>query len=242
MPDQPIDGLTDEQFRNVVLALHAPLVAELRAFGIPTADTDPLDSVRLLIARCHDLVQRTDTDAAYERGKAEHAAELARVEALLDHAVQHSIMVVKTGKDAYERGLAEGRRQATEGWERKWAVQTPEGLMIPVREHDGLASMVLQAEQRAAGLRTGTTHSRLVGPWEPAGQQPEHAFDESSVVNPAAGEPYPGSSGPEPYEPPDSLCVCGASWLGDEGCLTQQPGWTPPPPYNGPAEQHEAAS
>jgi hypothetical protein len=79
-------------------------------------------------------------------------------------------------------------------------------------------------------------------------EQPEHAFDESSVINPATGQPYRGSTGPEPYEPPDPLCVCGGSWSGDDGCETTQPGWTPPPPCDGPsieellpAEQPEAA-
>lgn len=54
---------------------------------------------------------RQDVDAAYERGAAEHVAELARVQALLDHAVQRSIMVVREAKDAHERGLAEGRAE-----------------------------------------------------------------------------------------------------------------------------------
>lgn len=64
---------------------------------------------------------------------------------------------------AYERGVAEGRRQATEGWEREWAVRFPP----PV----GLQAGYTEAEARAAnGRGDAIAVSCLVGPWEPAEQ------------------------------------------------------------------------
>jgi hypothetical protein len=64
---------------------------------------------------------------------------------------------------AYERGGAEGRRQATEGWERQWAVAHVDGGWVYPYESE--------VEARAH-CRVDWHHvvSRLVGPWEPAGQ------------------------------------------------------------------------
>ena len=45
-----------------------------------------------------------------------------------------------------------------------------------------------------------------------------HVFDETSVLNPATGNPYgPGPlwAGTEPMDYPDALCVCGAPWQND---------------------------
>jgi hypothetical protein len=52
--------------------------------------------------------------------------------------------------------------------------------------------------------------------------EPEHAFDDASVLNPVTGEPYgPGPlwAGTEPMDYPDPLCTCGALWdESDGGC------------------------
>lgn len=69
------------------------------------------------------------------------------------------------------RGIAEGLRQATEGWEREWGVSADAGVYV-------------YPDQRAA--RETSLHSdwgrpvvsRLVGPWEPA-EQPEPAREEA---------------------------------------------------------------
>lgn len=95
--------------------------------------------------------------AAYKRGKAEGAAELARVQALLDIAQQRSIMVLKNAKDAYERGL----REATEGWGHEWAFEHRYGWTQYDTERDA---------RNAAAVQGRTVVSRLVGPWEPAAQ------------------------------------------------------------------------
>lgn len=183
--------------------------------------------------------------------------------------------------------IADGRRQATEGWERQWAFRTSAGITIPVSEDDALRYEAWNVQQHALGLPAGEVLARLVGPWEPVEQPPvvvhrcppgdaalmpccgrtpfevsmdrmteddalvtcaEHYFEESSVIDPETGQPHLGSSGPTPYEPPDPRCICGAHWEAN-GCATQQPGWTPPAPYDGPtldellstvAEQPEA--
>lgn len=64
---------------------------------------------------------------------------------------------------AYERGVAEGRRQATEGWEREWGVRSPAGSVEVRRDERGA--------RRLASYHEGARPvSRLVGPWEPAEQ------------------------------------------------------------------------
>lgn len=64
----------------------------------------------------------------------------------------------------YERGVAEGRRQATEGWDREWRVDLGGGW--PEHPCDSEADA-----HRVAAARPGrSVVSRLVGPWEPAEQ------------------------------------------------------------------------
>jgi hypothetical protein len=161
----------------------------------------------------------------------------------------------------WEAGLAEGRRQATEGpftlsmkpltdeqaaeWKAllKESMRTgritvlPEPVEIRQRKwgvgHPGTRHVIscedeAHAHEVADDLQQGHyVVSRLVGPWEPA--EPEHAFDPASVRDTSV-RPYGylGGAGD------DSLCVCGGLWLEGE-CETQQPGWTPPPPYDGPS-------
>jgi len=65
---------------------------------------------------------------------------------------------------AYERAVAEGRRQATGGWERHWGV---------ANEHE-VHPAINQADAEEWSLLPGWGHvvSRFVGPWEPV-EQPE---------------------------------------------------------------------
>jgi hypothetical protein len=64
--------------------------------------------------------------------------------------------------------VVEGRRQATEGWEREWGARGADGWVFGVEDGEG--------EQRARAVaawpkdRPSTVVSRLVGPWEPAEQ------------------------------------------------------------------------
>ena len=58
--------------------------------------------------------------------------------------------------------VAEGRRQATEGWDRQWAVQTP-AMILPIDEED-------RVRRHAARSDDYRVVSRLVGPWEPTEQ------------------------------------------------------------------------
>jgi hypothetical protein len=70
--------------------------------------------------------------------------------------------------DAHERGVAEGRRQATEGWEREWAFE----------HRYGRTTYDTETNARMAAAEQGrTVVSRLAGPWEPA-EQPD-AFAET---------------------------------------------------------------
>src|SRR6185369_9942045 len=74
---------------------------------------------------------------------------------------------------AYERGLAEGRRQATEGWEREhlWGVVLDHGDEPQYKcgsEEDARSFALTRPGSRVVRQTT----ARLVGPWEPA-EQPE---------------------------------------------------------------------
>lgn len=67
---------------------------------------------------------------------------------------------------AYERGIAEGLRQATEGWEREYAVRYPDGYVYDDVTEAAAREIVVHWPHRVVV-------SRLVGPWEPAAEQPE---------------------------------------------------------------------
>lgn len=70
--------------------------------------------------------------------------------------------------NAYERGVAEGRRQATEGWDREWGARWMQDAVDPTDDvfpcHDEADARDLQ--ERSGGYRRA--ESRLVGPWEAA--------------------------------------------------------------------------
>jgi hypothetical protein len=79
---------------------------------------------------------------------------------------------VEREQAAYERGIfdagvAEGLRQATEGWEREWGVDLADGGDIWCSANEPAARQVAahHASPRARVV------SRLVGPWEPAEQR-----------------------------------------------------------------------
>lgn len=95
----------------------------------------------------------------------------------------------------YEEGLAEGRRQATEGWERSWGVDTPSGPIGCDDEED--------ARGYAALPGWGHVVSRLVGPWEPV-EQPDpitpEVYAEYFPERDDAGEPLA-------VEQPDAFVV-----------------------------------
>lgn len=64
----------------------------------------------------------------------------------------------QAGKD---EGVAEGRRQATEGWEREWAVELPDGARYDADDLEDARQCALRGDQPREIV------SRLVGPWEP---------------------------------------------------------------------------
>lgn len=72
---------------------------------------------------------------------------------------------------AYARGIAEGRRQATEGWERQWGFKHADDSQP---EPCGRCEGVLQGTLAAGRAPDSDTFSRLVGPWETA-EHPEPA-------------------------------------------------------------------
>jgi hypothetical protein len=134
---------------------------------------------------------RADVDAAYQRGLAEGQAgrdQLRRLheatEAALEQAEQYARdlqddggayglgydacaaelndKVIREIKRAHHEGIAEGRRQATKGWEREWGVAHGPGR-LPDRGDDEVTARRLASyspERRVV--------SRLVGPWETA--------------------------------------------------------------------------
>lgn len=63
-------------------------------------------------------------------------------------------------KEIYDAGEADGRRQATEGWERGFGIRYPDGVVIDMSES--------AAREIAYRQPSRTVVSRLVGPWEPA--------------------------------------------------------------------------
>lgn len=121
---------------------------------------------------------RAQQQAAYQRGLAAGQAErdqLRRLheatEAALEHAEQYARDLQDDGvltEEAREQGIAEGRRQATEGLAREWGVELSdedEGRVWPADDE-------ADAREYVVRVPSHRVVSRLVGPWETA-EQPE---------------------------------------------------------------------
>jgi hypothetical protein len=68
-------------------------------------------------------------------------------------------------REQAEALIAEGRRQATEGWEREWGAQYREDSWV-----QATFDREAEAVEFAAGAIGHRAVSRLIGPWEPAKQ------------------------------------------------------------------------
>lgn len=120
---------------------------------------------------------QVDVDNAWNRGYAagaaegrrQRAAEVEALELLLTQAEQYA----RDLQDGTHPGLealldtarAEGRRQATEGWEREWGAQYRDDSWV-----QATFDREAEAVEFAASALGHRAVSRLVGPWEPAGQ------------------------------------------------------------------------
>jgi hypothetical protein len=85
--------------------------------------------------------------------------------------------VDKIRAEAYARGISEGRRQATEGWERHLRWRTAEGSTMDLIEPNVATYVGMSRRlERQYGYAPGELQQRLVGPWKPA-EQPEPASE-----------------------------------------------------------------
>jgi len=126
---------------------------------------------------------------------------------------------------AYERGLAEGRRQATEGWEREhlWGVVLDHGDEPQYKcgsEEDARSFALTRPGSRVVRQTT----ARLVGPWEPA-EQPEPVKILSYHYGPEPGAMWCYGCGGRVYTfDGHAVCGCGAQLCespadcGDDAC------------------------
>lgn len=143
------------------------------------ADAEPDDLDRLIadsmrdpeFARAFFDGQERERQAAYERGVAEgrRQAITALARTLGHDLVPDTPNVADEDLEPWFRAALQtandaGRRQATEGWEREWAVRLRDGSQL---KPDG--EVYIRARARAEGAN-GTVVSRVVGPWEQAEQ------------------------------------------------------------------------
>ncbi len=159
-----------------------------------------MDSARLLeILNASSAAQNAQREVArlirkeaYDRGLAEGLRQrAARIDALTRAAYE----------DGRGDGRVEGRSQATDGWEREWAVRLRDGSQL---EPDG--EVYVRAHARAEGPN-GTVVSRLVGPWEPTKQAPCPTCsglirETVGMVCQTCGTDY------EPAEQAEARCTC----------------------------------
>lgn len=74
-------------------------------------------------------------------------------------------------EDLAEASIAEGRRQATDGWERHLRWRTAGGSTMELIEPNVAAYVAMSRRlERQYGYQPGELQRRLVGPWEPAEQ------------------------------------------------------------------------
>jgi hypothetical protein len=108
----------------------------------------------LAAARAH-----AEATWSYDPGSYQTAADRER------HLDQDALSTTQEAWFAalWEAGVAEGRRQATEGWERQWAVEMVDGPPYQVDDEDHARWHVDR------GYTTGVLY-RLVSPWKAAEQ------------------------------------------------------------------------
>lgn len=122
------------------------------------------------------LFRKTDLDAAYTRGISEGLRRADNAinwqTACLGCADKLDGLYAERCR-GHEEGLAEGRRQATEGWERRLRWRTAEGSTMELIEPNVAAYVEMSRRlERQYGYAPGELQQRLVGPWEPA-EQPD---------------------------------------------------------------------
>lgn len=131
------------------------------------------DARRYMLADAMWPVAEPLLAAAYDRGLAKGRRQVDTPCEACQAPMTLTACLSCVTREALERGraegIAEGRRQATEGWEREWLIETPQWWTSTVAETDAR-----QLHARHGGKLT----SRLVGPWEPAEQ-----------TDPLAGDP-----------------------------------------------------
>jgi hypothetical protein len=106
-------------------------------------------------------------DSMYARGVSEglrRAENVINFEQTCLNCAQQLGDLYEERQKGFTEGLAEGRRQATEGWEREWAVDQA-GDRLEARDEKAARWFASRAPGRVVV-------SRLVAPWEPA-EQPE---------------------------------------------------------------------
>lgn len=94
----------------------------------------------------------------------DHAAELARVQALLDHAQQRSIASLAAAKDAYLRGRKDGYGHGFEQGVIQGRRQAADAVLTLTEPKDGVyrSETVLDAYAVAAEIAAGTENRREV--------------------------------------------------------------------------------
>jgi len=157
-------------------------------------------------------------EAAYERGVAAGRAQVERAtdacpacteeSAFIDghaHVTDYGYVLYdpQHRQDLAGGLVAEGRRQATEGWDREWAVDLG-GRWLTKHPCDSEADA-----RRVAGAyrESRTVVSRLVGPWEAAGRERESGGFE--LLPPVPDSAYPAGAvelAAEPAEQPTEPC------------------------------------
>jgi hypothetical protein len=148
-----------------------------------TTDPQPQDETERMQWEAEDR-----EEAAYQRGRREATiecnTEIDRLHALLEQAEQYARDLQDDGvltDEAREQGLAAGRSQATEGWEREWGVAADAGVYVYVTER-----AAREAVRDSPAPRPVV--SRLVGSWEPD-EQHEPAPAQPMVVTTGGGTP-----------------------------------------------------
>lgn len=105
-----------------------------------------------------------DGGCTMPRMRSDRVLEILNASSAASRAQQEVARLIR--EEAYERGLAEGRRQATEGWRREWGASFNNGASTWVSTDEDAARQLAARYDSP----TVTVVSRLVGPWEPTEQ------------------------------------------------------------------------